>query len=57
MLVNIFILNTINILIINKIQVKIRLRERVFVPNTSTSTLAADAHLAEGQFLLEQTHI
>jgi hypothetical protein len=31
--------------------------ERVFVPNTSTSlqaTLAADAHLAEGEFPLEE---
>jgi hypothetical protein len=31
--------------------------ESVFVPNKSTSlkrTLAADAHLAEGQFLLEE---
>jgi hypothetical protein len=36
---------------------KRRLRRRFLVPNTSTSlqtTLAADAHLAEGQFLHEE---
>jgi hypothetical protein len=36
---------------------KICLRERVFVANTSVylqTTLAADAHLAEGRFILEE---
>jgi hypothetical protein len=43
----------------SKIQYRICFNDRVFGPKTSTSlqtTLAADAHLAEGQFLLtEQT--
>jgi hypothetical protein len=36
---------------------KIYLRDRDFVPNTFTplqTTLTAEAHLAEGQFLLEE---
>jgi hypothetical protein len=44
-------------LIIKKYHNKIGLRETVLVLNTSTSrktALATEAHLAEGQFLLEE---
>jgi hypothetical protein len=44
------------IIIINSMSYKMRLRDRVFVPNTSMllQTSAAEAHLTVAQFLLEQ---
>jgi hypothetical protein len=48
-------MNMISVLITCKVHYKILLRRTVLAPNTSKSlqtTLAADADLAEGQFLL-----
>jgi hypothetical protein len=50
-------LNTIYILIQRKYRHKIRVRETVLIPDTSASlytTSAAEAHLSEGQFLLQE---
>jgi hypothetical protein len=50
-----FIFNTINILVIKKVPLYSMVRETFLVPNMSLSlqtTLAAEAHLSEGQFLL-----
>jgi hypothetical protein len=51
-----YMLNMISVLLRCKDHYEILLRRTVLAPNTSKflqTTLAADAHLAEGQFLLE----
>jgi hypothetical protein len=56
--VHTYMLRTISVLLWCKDHYKIWLRKTFLAPNTSTSlqtTLSAEAHLAEGQFLLEQT--
>jgi hypothetical protein len=55
MYIHTYMLNMISVLLRCKDHYKILLRRTVLAPNTSKflQTLAADAHLAEGQFLLE----
>jgi hypothetical protein len=54
--IHIFILNTIDILIIKILPLQNIIIRKILIPSTSTNlqeTLAAEEHLAERQFLLE----